>query len=151
MKGVGDMNTTTARHLAARVTELIEQVSMFQARYGKDYCMKPGSPDEAWTLHQTIFDQQAAIASLLDADALGTPLRRTPTWWKWQDTMDTGVVMHLAQEASHLVACCAFYEADPEHAAPHAMRATQATLAGMLHPSTLLVALSQREAVQLAS
>ena len=39
-----DMNTTSARLLAAKVAELIETASIFQSCYGKDYCMKPGSP-----------------------------------------------------------------------------------------------------------
>jgi hypothetical protein len=145
------MNTITARNLAARVAELIELVSIFQARYGKQYRMKPGSPVEAWNLHQAIFDQQGVIARLLDTTALENPLHRCQPWWKWQDTMDTGLVMQLSQEVSHLIASCACFEAQPQGEMSHAVRSAQAALAGMLHPSSLMVALSDRIAAQRAS
>jgi hypothetical protein len=134
------MNTATARHLAAKVAELIEYASIFQARYGKQYRMKPGSPAEAWDLYQMITDQQTEIGRLLDSAALESPVRRCTPWWNWQDIIDTGVVNLLAAEVSHLIACCASFEAEPRSAESPAVRASQSVIAGMLHPSALMVA-----------
>jgi hypothetical protein len=134
------MNTATARQLAAKVAELIEFASIFQARYGKQYRMKPGSPAEAWDLYNTIFDQQVAIAQLMDAAALENPARRSTPWWKWQETIDTGVVAMIAAEVSHLIACCACFEAEPRAESSPAVGTSQSVIAGMLHPSTVLVA-----------
>ena len=134
------MNTANARQIAAKIAELIEFASIFQARYGKQYRMKPGSPAEAWDLHQAMFDQQVAIAHLLDAAALEAPMRRSTPWWKFQDEIDTGVVCMVASEAGHLIACCASFEAEPRAASSPAVNASQAVIAGMLHPSALMVA-----------
>lgn len=134
------MNTVMARHIAAQIAELIELSSIFQTRYGKDYRMKPGSPAEAWELHDAIFNQQVAIASLLDVDALENPLQRVPTWWKWQETIDAGIVAQMAQEASHLIICCASFEAVPMAASSPAVSCSQRVIAGTLHPSAILVA-----------
>lgn len=134
------MNTIIARHLSAKIAELIELASIFQSRYGKDYTMKPGSPREAWELHDAIFNQQVAIASLLDPDALENPLKRLPPWWKWQETIDTGNVNQLAQETNHLIACCAAHEAtEPTEVSP-IIACSQRVIAGILHPSSLMVA-----------
>ncbi len=134
------MNTVMARHIAAQIAELIELSSIFQTRYGKDYQMKPGSPAEAWELHQAIFNQQVAIARLLDTDALENPLQRVPPWWKWQETIDTGVVAQAAQEATHLIACCASFEAVPMAVSSPVVGCSQRVIAGILHPSAVLVA-----------
>ncbi|MBZ0287363.1 MAG: hypothetical protein K8I30_07100 [Anaerolineae bacterium] len=134
------MNTANARLIAARIAELIEFASIFQARYGKQYRMKPGSPAEAWDLHQTLFDQQVAIAHLLQPDALATPLRRAAPWWKYQDAIDTGSACMMAAEASHLIACCASFEAEPRAASSPVIGTSQAVIAGLLHPSAVMVA-----------
>lgn len=134
------MNTANARQIAAKIAELIEFASIFQARYGKQYRMKPGSPAEAWDMHQAIFDQQVAIAHLLDPDALETPLTRASQWWKWQDAIDTGSACMMSAEASHLIACCASFEAAPRAATSPVVSTSQAAIAGMLHPSAVLVA-----------
>ncbi len=134
------MKTAIARQLAAKIAEMIELTSIFQARYGKQYRIKPGSPAEAWDLHQAIFDQQAVIAQLLDSDTLENPVRRCTAWWKYQDTIDTGVVSLIASEVSHLIACCASFEAEPRAASSPAVAASQAVIAGMLHPSAVMVA-----------
>ena len=134
------MNTVSARQLMAENAQLIEYASIFQARYGKQYRLKPGSPSEAWDLHQAIFDRQVAIAHLLDTAAIETPMQRCTPWWKWQDVIDTSVACTMAAEASHLIACCASFEAEPRAASSPAVSASQAVIAGMLHPSALLVA-----------
>ena len=137
------MNTVLARQLAARVAELIELASIFQCRYGKDYCLKPGSPADSWSLQQAIMNQQTAIASLLDASALETPAQRLPQWWKWQEIMDTAMATSLAQETCHLIAACACVEASPGATTSPVIIASQQVIAGMLHPSTRMVALAK--------
>lgn len=134
------MNTVMARHIAAQIAELLELTSIFQTCYGKDYTMKPGSPAEAWELHDAILNQQVTIARLLDRDALSNPVQRVPPWWKWQETIDIGVVAQLAQEASQLIVCCASFEAAPISTSSPAVICAQRVIAGMLHPSALLMA-----------
>lgn len=145
------MKTSTARELVGKIAELIEFTSAFQCHYGKDYCMKPGSPDEAWEMHQMIFNQQVAIASLLDNDALDNPARTLPTWWKLRETLDSSSAIQISQEACHLIACCACYEANPVSEPSPAIRSSQSVIAGMLHPSAVLVALDGLGQIQKAS
>jgi hypothetical protein len=137
------MNTALARHLAAKVAELIEIASIFQSCYGKDYRIKPGSPAQAWDLYQSMINQQTAIAGLLDLDALEDPAQRLPQWWKWQEMMDTGMVAQMAQEAYHLIACCASFEANPSGTHSPIISSSQRVIAGMLHPSTRMVAMAR--------
>lgn len=137
------MDTTLARHLAARVAELIELASIFQCRYGKDYRLKPGSPTDAWDLHQSIIDQQTAIAGLLDTYAIETPAQRVPQWWKNQDIMDTSTATSLAQEVCHLIAACACVDANPERVSSPVIASLQQVIAGTLHPSTRMMAMAK--------
>ena len=136
------MNTAIARLLAAKVAELIEMASIFQSCYGKDYRMKPGSPTQAWDLYQSILNQQTAIAQLLDLDALEDSAQRQQ-WWKWQESIDTGIVTQIAQEAYHLIACCASFEANPTGSNSPVIGCSQRVIAGMLHPSTRMVAMGE--------
>jgi hypothetical protein len=135
------MNTTHARLLAVKVAELIEMASIFQSCYGKDYRMKPGSPPQAWDLYQAMLSQQTAIAQLLDTDALQDAAQRMPQWWKWQESIDTGVITQMAQETYHLIACCASFEANPTGNNSPVIGSSQRVIAGMLHPSTRMVAM----------
>lgn len=137
------MNTALARHLAAKVAELIELASIFQSCYGKNYQMKPGSPERAWELYNMMNAQQTAIARLLDTDALEDPAQRLPQWWKWQEMMDTGMVAQMAQEAYHLIACCASFEAHPNADRSPVISTSQRVIAGMLHPSSRMVAMGE--------
>ena len=137
------MNTAIARLLAAKVAELIEMASIFQSCYGKDYRMKPGSPTQAWDLYQAMLNQQTAIARLLDVDALEDPSQRLPQWWKWQEVIDTGIVAQMAQETYHLIACCASFEANPTGSKSPVIGCSQRVIAGMLHPSTCMVAMGE--------
>ena len=134
------MNVSTARLIAASAGELIILTSTFDSRYGKNYRMKPGSPDDAWQLQQAIFDQQAALARLLDPFALENPLQRVTAWWKFQDVLDTGIAAQIAAEAFHLIACCASAEATARPSPSPVIICSQRTIAGFLHPSTLLIA-----------
>lgn len=137
------MNTTSARLLAAKVAELIETASIFQSCYGKDYRMQPGSPTQAWDLYHAMLSQQTAIATLLDVDAVEDSARRLPQWWKWQESIDTGIVAQMAQEIYHLIACCASLEANPTTHQSHIIGSSQRVIAGMLHPTTRMVALGE--------
>ena len=137
------MNTAMARLVAAKIAELIEIASIFQSCYGKDYRMKPGSPTQAWDLYQSMLSQQTAIAQLLDLDALEDTAQQLPQWWKWQESIDTGMVAQMAQEAYHLIACCASFEASPTASASPVIACSQRVIAGMLHPSTRMVAMGE--------
>lgn len=138
------MNTATARKIIMETAELLALCSRFQALYGKDYRMKPGSPEDAWDLYQAIFDQQRMIAEMLDTDALERPLKRWGEWWNRQETIDIALVSELAKEASHLIACCAYNEADPQRYADNVgmVRTSQGVIAGLLHPAARQVALA---------
>lgn len=137
------MNTAIARLLAGKAAELIEMASIFQSCYGKDYHLKPGSPTHAWDLYQAMLNQQTAIARLLDVDALENPSQRLPQWWKWQETIDTGMVAQMAQEIYHLIACCASFEANPTASSSPVIACSQRVIAGMLHPSACMVAMGE--------
>ena len=137
------MNTVTARLIAVKVAELIEMASIFQSCYGKDYRMKPGSPTQAWDLYQAMLNQQSTIAQLLDMDALEDAAQKLPQWWKWQESIDTGIVAQMAQEIYHLIACCASFEANPSASTSPVIGCSQRVIAGMLHPSTRMVAMGE--------
>lgn len=145
------MDTTMAQALAAKSAQLIEFTSIFQSQYGKDYRMKPGSPDEAWQLQQAIFDLQGEIAQILDIYALENPLRRVSPWWKFQDVMDNGIATQIAQEVFHLIACCAAQGVSQRTEPSPVIVCSQRTIAGFLHPSTLLIAQSHLEHTPIAS
>lgn len=104
--------------------------------------MKPGSPTQAWDLYQSILNQQTAIAQLLDSDALEDSAQRQQ-WWKWQESIDTSIVTQIAQEAYHLIACCASFEANPAGSNSPVIGCSQRVIAGMLHPSTRMVAMGE--------
>lgn len=145
------MNTPTARHLANRMAELIEMSSIFDSRFGKDYCLKPGSPAEAWDLHNASLTLQSSIARLLDPVALENPLQRFPMWWKRHETLDACTATLIGQEAFHLIACCASFEAAQRLEPSPAILCSQRVIAGGLHPSSLLIAQAEIERVQKAS
>jgi hypothetical protein len=145
------VNIVTAHKVMAEVAKLTEMSSIFQARYGKQYRMKPGSPAEAWDLYQSIVNQQTVIARLLDVAALEKPLSRCAQWWKNQDAMDYSITASLAQEVIHLIACCASADVQSHTVASPIIDVSQSVIAGMLHPSSVLVALGDLQAMQRAS
>lgn len=129
------MHTTTALQIAARIAELTELCTTFQAQFGKQYSLTSDSPAEAHTLHREICDKQEAIAALLDPQALRSPASKTSEWWRWQQTMDIATASALAQAANQLIASCAYAQASPNEAgASPNMMASQAAIAAMLHP-----------------
>lgn len=136
------MDVVTAREVMAETARLIEYSAAFQAAYGRFYTLKPGSPPDAWARYNGIMDSQTRIARLLNV----TPGTQTPhrcgEWWKREDVIDTGVLRELAAEASNLLISCAFFEGAATHDRDwsYVVELSQRSIAGMLHPSTLLMA-----------
>lgn len=129
------MNTTTALQLAAKVAELTQLCTIFQAKFGRRYMITPDSPAEAYELHRAICQKQGEMAALLDPDTLLNPMRKAAEWWRWQGTMDMATAAELAQEINHLIACCAYFEASPcESGQSPTITAAQEAIAGTLHP-----------------
>lgn len=136
------MNTSTAIAIAALVAELTDLVTRFQAQYSKFIRLTAASPVDAHRLNRAIFAKQRAIAQLLDADVLAEPTPRWP-WWKHQTTLDVTTVGDLSQEVNHLIACCAYFEVDPDSELIPAIHSSQAAIAGMLHPEARAAALKR--------
>ncbi|NWG17130.1 MAG: hypothetical protein HXY41_10880 [Chloroflexi bacterium] len=129
------MNTSAALQIAAKVAQLTELCTTFQAKFGRRFAFTPESPAEAYELHRAICDIQADIAELLDPESLHNPMKKASEWWRWQNTMDMATAGELAQEINHLIASCAYAEASPcEDGTYHAISAAQEAIAGMLHP-----------------
>jgi hypothetical protein len=128
------MNTTSALAVAARIAELTEMITLFQVKYGKAGPDAPLAAD-ARRLYSAIFDQQVAIARLLDSETLLDPLPRWPGWWLHQSAPDMAMVGEMAREANQLIANCAYIEAEPDGEYAHSVFTTQASIAGMLHPA----------------
>ena len=136
------MNTHTAIAIAALVAELTDLVTRFQVQYGKLPHLTPDSSINAFRLHRAIFAKQRAIAHHLSMDVLADPTPRWP-WWKHQATMDVTTAGDLSQEVNHLIACCAYFEVDPDSDLAPAIHSSEAAIAGMLHPEARLSALKQ--------
>lgn len=130
------MNSVVAAQIVAGVVRLTELSAVFQAKYGQDYLLKPGSPDEAWKLYRASFEQQAEIARMLDLECLESPFTRYGAWWGRREMVDTGILNELALEAFRLVSYCAsYYSLSEGEACPLTMRLSQEAIAGMLHPA----------------
>jgi hypothetical protein len=137
------MNTNTVRQLIDEIANLAERVATFQARYGRNYTLKPGSPEEAWDLYNAIQDGQSIIAGMLEDDPRQNPHYRYGRWWERHEVLDTGVAQDLLAEAGHLLAHCAYASADADRTDYHyVMYTSQCNIAGMLHPVALQIAAS---------
>ncbi|HEX2908612.1 MAG TPA: hypothetical protein VHO69_17200 [Phototrophicaceae bacterium] len=138
------MNTSTAIAIAARVAELTDLATRFQAQYGKLTRLTSTAPVEAHRLQKAIFGKQRAIAYLLDTAILLQPTPRWP-WWKHQTTIDLTTVSDLAHEVNHLIACCAYFEVDTTSDLLPAIQSSQAAIAGMVHPEARAAAHRQHQ------
>jgi hypothetical protein len=137
------MEGTTALALAQKISELVQQCASFQAKYGRYYTLKPGSPAEAWAMYHDILGKQVEIAVMLDANTLDMPHTTPDQWWKRHDVIDLTMAKTLMQQVSHLIATCAYHEADIDPTDwSYAVYSAQASIAGMLHPSARMLALS---------
>ncbi|GAB4512676.1 MAG: hypothetical protein OHK0046_12580 [Anaerolineae bacterium] len=142
------MNMNNARAMLNHAAQLIELSATFQTRYGRDYAMKPGSPADAWELYDAIFTLECQIGRLLDANALENLHHRHGEWWKRQDVMDTATAREILEVTGHLIACCARVSANQTDAEwSYAIKTLQQSIAGMLPPASLQVAMD--ESIQL--
>jgi len=138
------MDTSVARSMLIEAAQLMELASTYQVRYGRQTRLKPGSSDDAWTLYQAALDSQCEIARLIDPAVLEAPNRRRMSWWERQDVVDTGVVREIIDDIGHLIACCAYAQAEAENGHTewsYAVESAQSVIAGLLHPTSLQVAL----------
>lgn len=137
------MEATTALQLAQKISELVQQCASFQAKFGRYYTLKPGSPAEAWAMYHDILGKQVEIAAMLDQTTLDLPHTTPNQWWKRHDVIDLSIAKTLMQQVSHLIATCAYHEANIDLTDwSYAVFAAQVSIAGMLHPTAKLVALS---------
>jgi hypothetical protein len=137
------MRTEVALELTQNVAQLVELTATFQAKYGRHYTLKPGSPAEAWALYNQIFNQQATIAQMLDTRALQMPQEGYDKWWERQDAMDLSIAKTLIQHSSHLIATVAYFNAEAHETDwSYAVYCAESAVAGLLHPSAIQVALS---------
>ncbi|HEX2621829.1 MAG TPA: hypothetical protein VHL11_16845 [Phototrophicaceae bacterium] len=137
------MKTHTALEIAAHTAALVQLCAAFQAQYGRYCTLKPGSSPEAWSLYNEITNRQIAIGQLLDEKAVETPNNSFARWWEHQDVMDLSNAKTLMQQVSHLIATCAYFEAETHETDwSYAIYCAESTIAGLIHPAALQVALS---------
>lgn len=137
------MKGSRALILAQKISELIQQCASFQARFGRYYMLKPGSPAESWAMYHEILGQQVQIAALLDVCSVESPQATLDQWWDRHDVIDLSVAKTMMQQVSHLIATCAYHEAEVEATDwSYAVYCAQASIAGLLHPSARMLALS---------
>lgn len=136
------MNTPTAHRLIAQAAHLVELASAFQAKYGKYYPLKPGSPQDAWNYYEALLEVQCCIARLLDPAARENGYPKAGHWWDRHDVIDSATAQAVLSEIGSLIACCANQEIRmPENAEwSPIIHNTQCAVAGMLHPSSLQIA-----------
>lgn len=133
------MNIEKARTILNEAARLMELTATFQARYGRGYVLRAGTPQEAWSLYDDIMDAQSIIANLLDPDALGDAHYPYGKWWEHHDVMEPSMVHQLIQEVSHLLGSLAHIEShkNRQYGTPdNAVCMTQRAIAGMLHPES---------------
>lgn len=129
------MDTSKARQIANEAIILVELVGQFQANFGREYRMRPGSPELAWMLDKQIQDQQVAIAKQLDIDALEHPFSRYGHWWERCDVVDDYITAEIASESVRLLSACSHFESnlDGVEWSP-AIQVIQRSIAGMIPP-----------------
>ncbi len=137
------METATALQVAHEAAKLVQYVASYQAKFGRSYEVKPGSSREAWDLYHQIFNQQAAIARLLDVDVLEQASSRLNRWWERQETLDLSIAEGILRASGHLIACIAYFVEDGHGA--YTVHSAQHMLACMLHPAARQVALGTVE------
>jgi hypothetical protein len=140
------MKTAMACEILNEAARLLELTATFQARYGKQYRLKAGSPQEAWTLYDDISEMQTRVAALLDPQALEDSNSRYGHWWERMDVMDVNTAQMLVEEVGALISCCAYSDVkSPETSLTYMVLSKQSTIAGFLHPSSRMIAAGERE------
>ncbi len=137
------MNTAIARGLAENAARLMDIATRFEVLFGRNYQLKPGSPQEAWDLYQQAYEEQSRIARQLDVEALERPFVRWGQWWERRDMMDTGIINELVAEIFHLISYCACHEANSDEHFPVTLRLAQEAIAGILHPAARQIGLDR--------
>lgn len=141
------MKGTAALALAQKVSELIQLCASFQAKYGRYYSQDKGNNAEACELCDEILTRQIEIAALLDVSTLEAQQAAGDEWWKRHDVIDLSIAKTMMQQVSHLIASCAYQEAETGTSErSHAVRSAQASIASLLHPSARMMALSSGSA-----
>lgn len=130
------MNVAQAKEIALRIAQLAELSATFNATYGHHYHLSEQSPAEGWELYRQIMTEQTEIAHLLDEEALKNPYSRYGEWWKRADVMDCAMVKELASEAFNLIGRCAYLAVNDATRWAHTDLVLQRSIAGMLHPAT---------------
>lgn len=124
----------------------MELAATFEARYHKYYALRPGSPQDAWDLHDAIQNTQIAIARLLHPDALEAPQMPHGPWWERQDVIDTAATGEIIAQAGRLVACCTYHAVkDANTDWSYAALNIQRNIAGLLPHTARMVALDDIE------
>ena len=138
------MNVENVTTMMSQASHLLTLSATYQARYGRNAKLKAGSPQDAWDLYDQTLYGQSIIARMLHESALESPYYKVRKWWEAQDVIDVGVARLLVQEVSHLLASVAYHEAtaDPKKLS-HSVQSAQYIIAGMLHPSSILVAMDE--------
>ncbi|GAB4319714.1 MAG: hypothetical protein Kow00117_09370 [Phototrophicales bacterium] len=136
------INLDKTRVILNEAARLVELTATFQARYGKNYVMHMGTPQDALDLNECILDSQAIIANLIEPEIKVTPHYRYGKWWERSQVMTNCTAQQLMTEACRLMSAVAHFEAKHQQGKAtwdHAITTTQSAIAGMLHPSTLQV------------
>ena len=138
------MDVKNVSAMMSQASHVLTLSATYQARYGRTTKLKAGSPQDAWELYDQTLYGQSIIARMLHEGALEKPYYKTGKWWEGQDVIDVGVARLLVQDVAHLLACIAYHEAtaDPKELS-HSAHSTQYIIAGMLHPSSILVAMDE--------
>ncbi len=135
------MNTNTAKDILSRAAHLMELAATFEARYNANYVMRPGSPNDAWRLHDDIRDAQIEIARLLNPVVLENPSPVHGMWWEHHDVIDTAAVREMITQAGRLVASCAYQQVNtPDADWSYATISIEHTISGLLMHTARMVA-----------
>lgn len=140
------MNLDIARTLTHEAMALAEQVAIYEARYGRGTRLRPGSPADAWSLHDTIRDTLNRIACLLDPAALEVKQFKFGRWWERQDVMDTATAAEIVTQTTQLLTCMV-YNVEQSHTEwSHASHSIQRVIAGLLPHTARMVAADEVQA-----
>ncbi|QPC84197.1 hypothetical protein G4Y79_07440 [Phototrophicus methaneseepsis] len=128
------MSIVQARQIAINVVHLAELAARFQAKYGRNYVVKPDSPQDAVSLYEEILSQQALIAGMLSPEALDVAYHRFGNWWSRHDVIDSAIVNELVMDACNLVSRAGYIE-ETNPRETQSLLPIQKSIAGMLHPN----------------
>ena len=128
------MTVIQARQIAVNVIRLAELVARFQAKYGRNYVLAANCPEDAYKLYEEILGEQAAIAELLDPQALDIAYHRFGEWWTRHDVIDSAIVNEMVLDACNLVNRAGYLE-EKGQVDSQTLLPIEKSIAGMLHPS----------------